>query len=303
MRRICSLMLLGPALGALAACGGGGGGGSNLVSTPPPPPPPPPSSVPVNIFPSITQSTEFAVLGIETGLATDGFAVRYDAVSNSYIFDLPTHAPAAFHDSATTPSDAAYWNGGLVSSTTTILWPPMSVLKPSATNPLIQLEHTSYASYWGAGPMEDLPHGVVAFGTATPSAGIPTTGTATMHAIVAGQTDDRFSVIGGTATLQFDFSAGTLAGSFNPILYPFYDTNSHPLGEYTFVNTIYGVGSTSFSGEFAHSNTALTGAFNGLFTGPAAQEMMARWSADYFVQGITSQPEKMFGIWVGKKCC
>ena len=45
----------------------------------------------------------------------------------------------------------------------------------------------------------------------------------------------------------------------------------------------------------------LGGSFNGIFTGPNAEELMARWTADYFVQGVTAQPEKMIGVWVGKK--
>jgi hypothetical protein len=96
------------------------------------------------------------------------------------------------------------------------------------------------------------------------------------------------------------FGAGTLAGHFDPVLQPYSD-GSFALGQYTFVNTVFGVGSTTFSGGFAHADPLLTGAFNGLFAGPNAQELMARWSGSYFVQGITSQPEEMFGVWVGRK--
>ena len=147
--------------------------------------------------------------------------------------------------------------------------------------------------------MEDLPHGFVAFGSATPSSAIPTTGNATMEAIVAGQTLDRFAVIGGTANLQFDFGAGTLAGHLDPVWYSIYEATSQPLGTYTFVDTVFGVGSTTFSGEFSHANPQLTGAFNGLFTGPNAEEMMARWSAD-FVDPATQQIGGMFGVWIGR---
>ena len=122
-----------------------------------------------------------------------------------------------------------------------------------------------------------------------------------MEAIVTGQTNDQMSVIGGTATLQFDFAGGTLSGHFNPVLSDLYGSSQTALGQYTFVNTVYGIGSTTFSGGLSHSNPALTGAFNGLFTGPNAQEMMARWTAGYFIQGVTSQPETMFGVWVGKR--
>lgn len=297
-------MLLATAMGSLAACGGGGGGGVASIAPPPPPPPPPPSFMPVNIFPSITTSTEFATLGFElTGnpaapLIKDGFSVRYDAVSNLYIFDLPSHAPGALQASS---SNDTYWYGGL--PTGSILWPPMAVLKPTPTNPQIQLNYTSFASYLQAGPMEDLPHGVVAFGVPTAASAMPTTGSATMNAIVAGFSNGGLDVIGGTATLNFDFGAGTLAGRFDPVLTPYYGTTSYGLGTYTFNNTVFGIGSSTFSGNLVHGNPLLTGAFNGLFTGPNGQELMARWTANYFVQGVTAQPEQMFGVWVGKKCC
>lgn len=298
--KILTDLLLACAACSLVACGGGGGGGGGVPSFPAPPPPPPPTFTRVDIFPAVTTSTEFAALGYEaSGSAAigDGFSVRYDAAGDTYIFDLPAHDPAAFSLSS---SNATFWSGGLIAGS--ILWPPMSVLKPSPTNPEIQLSYTSFAAYMGAGPMDDLPHGLVAFGLATPSSGIPTTGSATFDAFVAGQTLDRFSFVGGTATLQFDFGAGTLAGRFDPVLYPFYSGGQHSLGQYAFVNTVYGVGSTTFSGEFSHSNPLLTGAFNGLFTGPNAQELMARWTAE-FVDPANQQVGEIFGVWVAKKCC
>jgi len=116
---------------------------------------------------------------------------------------------------------------------------------------------------------------------------------------VRGLTLDGQGLVGGTATLQFDFGEGTLAGHFDPVLE--YSGLTYPLGQYTFVNTVFGVGSTTFSGNFSHANPQLTGAFNGLFTGPNGQELMARWTASYFVQNVTTQNEEIYGIWVGRK--
>jgi hypothetical protein len=290
------------ALGSLAACDGGGGGGVTSISVPPPAPPP--AYAAVNIFPAITTSTEFATLGYErTGNPTelpigDGFSVRYDAPSNAYIFDLPSHAPGAFLASS---SDASYWGGGLQNGS--ILWPPIGVLKPTSTNPVIQLNHTSFAYYLSAGPMEDLPHGVVAFGQATSASAVPITGSATMNAVISGISNAGNDTVAGTATLNFNFGAGTLSGQLDPVLYPYYGPNPYSLGTYTFNNTVFGIGSPTFSGNLTHSNPQLAGAFNGNFTGPSAQELMARWHATYFVPGVTHQPEQMFGVFVGKKCC
>lgn len=285
------------AFGTLAACGGGGGGGGGFNSTPTPPPPPPPGYI--DVFPNITQSTEFAVLGLQADtfdipasqLVTNGFAVSFDAASGAYVIDLPSKNPGKFF---ATSEDSRNWHGHIEGGGFTVL----SVFKPTPTNPDIQLSHTSFAQYFEYDYDDGAPVGFVTFGTATLPAAIPTTGSATYDALVAGLTLDGDARVGGSATLEFNFGAGTLAGHFDPVLLP-YSGGSFALGPYTFVNTVHGVGSTTFSGEFSHSNPLLTGAFNGLFTGPSAQELMARWSAD-FVHPGTQQAGEMFGIWVGK---
>ena len=71
------------------------------------------------------------------------------------------------------------------------------------------------------------------------------------------------------------------------------------LGRYDFLNTVYGSGSTTFSGQLSKLGIAQFGAFDGQFTGPNAQELMARWSAPY-IDPVTSQVSTMFGVWVGK---
>jgi hypothetical protein len=48
----------------------------------------------------------------------------------------------------------------------------------------------------------------------------------------------------------------------------------------------------------SRSGIAEHGTFNGLFTGPSAQELMARWTAPMPGPNTTQQ---MFGVWVGKK--
>lgn len=295
-RTIWTNLLLTCAISSLAACGGGGGGGS-FVSTPPPPPPPPGY---VDIFPGVAQSTDFAVIGTQattfnipaSQLVTSGFAVSFDAASGAYIIDLPSSDPAKFFAQG---EDSQFWHGFFEGTVGTF----GSILKPSASNPAIQLSHTSYAQFFEYDYFDNAPAGFVAFGTATLGPAVPTTGSATYDALVHGMTLDSGAFVGGEATLEFDFAAGTLAGHFDPLVL---DTSGGAvgLGTYTFVDTVYGVGSTTFSGEFSHSNASLTGAFNGLFTGPNAEELMARWTADY-VNPSTQNSGEMFGIWVAKK--
>jgi hypothetical protein len=297
-RTFLTNLLLSCAICSLAACGGGGGG---IGSTPTPPPAPTPTPTPtpspgygyIKVFPAITQSTDFAVLGIQQetfnspapALVTSGFAVSFDETSGAYVIDLPSSNPGKFLSDDDLPS---FWGGSLENS-----FCCLGVLKPAAAG----LSYTSFAQFSAYGFEDTLPAGVVAFGQATPAAAIPTTGSATMDAMVKGFTVDRSGSIGGSATLQFNFGAGTLAGHFDPVLN---NGNALALGQYTFVDTVYGVGSTTFSGGFSHANPLLTGAFNGLFTGPSAQELMARWTADY-VDPDTQQQGGMFGIWVGRK--
>lgn len=313
---------------ALAACGGGGGSG--VASTPMPPStpstqtcpdgsvipvtstcppatkicpdgsvipitstcpePPPPAHSPA-IFPNVMTDTNFAALGWASdfssySLARDDFAVRYDAASQNYIVTLPGRSPAPFI-SGDENSGAWYAKDAYPGY--------FSISKPNS--PDLQLTYTTAASY--AFPCSDVGYacddfGIFAFGSATPSSGVPTTGTASYLAIVGGRTLDNSGYgIGGSATLQFDFGAGTLGGHFDPMIG---DTS---LGRYDFISAVFGVGSTSFSGDLSQSGTT-AGSFNGIFTGPAAQELMARWTASY-LNPSTQQSGQMFGVWVGKR--
>lgn len=312
-------LLVASAALALAACGGGGGGGSTttVVSTPPPPavttqtcpdgsvipitsvcpPPPPPPAALSTVFAGVTTSTEFATLGLEAGsngipasaLVRNGFAVRYDAASNAYIVDLPSTNPGRVL--LTGGEDNSFWYGFIEGSGSYF-----SVFKPSSTNPKIALAYTSYGISSGYYTSE---FGFTAFGMATPSSGIPLSGTATYEAIADGFTLNGFGRISGDASLQFNFGSGTLAGHFDPML-----ENGGPallsLGRYDFVNTVFGAGSTTFSGGLSRSGISTLGAFDGRFTGPTAQELMARWTAP-FIDPANQQPGEMFGVWVGRR--
>lgn len=306
-------LLIASSMGALAACGGGGGSGPQ--STPPapgtrvcpdgtvvpatqacplPPPPPPPASP--AIFPDVTTDKSFAVLGLEadsintsaSALRRDGFSVRYDVASQGYLMDLPSTEEFRLVSSLETES---YWRGsvqtGFYGSTL------YDIFKPRSTNPEIQLAYTSFAATSGYYSL-----GLVAFGSATPDSGVPVTGTATYNALIAGRPLDVVGAIRGNATFQFDFGAGTLSGKMDPVL----ELNSilTNLGSYDFVNTVFGVGSATFSGRLSTSGTTTLGAFDGRFTGPAAEELMARWTAPY--RNPTSQQwNEMFGVIVGRR--
>ena len=292
---------------AVAACGGGGTGtGVQSTPTPPPSPPPttpPPPAAPVDpvIFPAVTASTQFATLGYESAghpiqdgsLVGSGFSVSYDAQSNKYFMDLPASTPGVVEATAT---GERYWNGtlrelsfGFEQQMT------LNVFRPGPQNfDFPNLKYTSFAEYaMGSGEF-----GLVAFGSATPASAIPVTGNATYSAFAAGATDFG-SAIRGNVTLQFNFGSGTLAGSFDPYIYDLLAGHS-PLGHYDFVDTVFGVGSATWSGALTRSDTSERGTFQGQFTGPSAEELMARWTAPLPSSGSGSGTQ-MFGVWVGKR--
>jgi hypothetical protein len=245
------------------------------------------------IFPSVTQTTDFAVVGYDISgpVIGDGFSVRYDAAQQVYVIDTPVTAAGTvegFHD------DADSWIGRLGGSSTGAVF---DILKPASSNPASDFQFTSLAPYYEyefGGPFAS---GALAFGTATPSAAIPTTGSAVYDAILSGFTAVG-DYIGGTATLQFDFGAGTLAGSLSPVQLGGNGFSSTTFGTYTFVNTVFSPGSTTFSGNLQTPGIADLGSFNGLFTGPAAQELMARWRAPY-MNGQTQS--EIAGVLIGRK--
>jgi hypothetical protein len=299
---------------AIASCGGGSGSSAVAFIPPPPttkvcpdgqtipindpcPAAPPPSANPA-IFPSVTTDTTFSALGLEasamntqaSALNRDGYSVRYDAATKGYLIDLPSSDEFRFQSNS---EDTSYWHGfaasGFYSGTI------VDVFKPTSTNPEIQLTYTSFGVTTGYYSSE---FGFVAFGEATPNSAVPVTGTASYDALIAGRPLDLNGLIKGNATFQFNFGAGTLSGHFDPVLrYGGVDTN---LGSYIFDHTVFGVGSTSFSGALSHSGTTSLGAFDGVFTGPAAEELMSRWTAPY-LNPSTQQWNEMFGVMVGKK--
>jgi hypothetical protein len=310
-----SCLLIAAATLALGACGGGGGGGG-VNSTPPPPitppPPPPPSCTgaaclqPVAIFPAIQTSTNFAALGLEasgltgssTSLINSGFAVSYNAEAGVYVIDLPSSAPAGFYQNTANTPNNRFWNGAIADAPANV-FVDASVFKPQPTNPVIQLTYTTYAIYGST--YQGGPFGFVAFGTPTPQGSVPVLGSATYNATVEGATLDTGDYIKGDATLQFNFGAGTLSGHFDPVIYDLlaYGDGGLSLGRYDFTNTIYSTGSTSFSGDLVQAGSSGHGSFDGLFTGPGAEELMARWTAP-FTNPDTHQSSQMFGVWVGK---
>jgi hypothetical protein len=307
MRRqlIQSIVVSATALG-LAACGGGGSGVNSTpfvpAPPPPPPPPPPPATCPpdcsaTQIFPDIQESASLAVEGYESSggsspaLTGTGFSVSYDADSGFYVFDLPSTEPAGF---AATDDYGDAWAGKLVDSSGQIQSNYFFVLKPSG----LDLTYTTIARNSGD---SGVPFGWLAFGVPTPAGSVPVTGTATYVAQLRGEeTATNGYQIDGTGSFVFDFGAAKLSGHLDPVAYDGWGLATE-LGQYDFVNTIYAAGSTSFSGQLSASGVNGLGSFNGLFSGPNAQELFGRWQLPFLDPYVPTTTLTGFGVFVGKK--
>jgi hypothetical protein len=167
-------------------------------------------------------------------------------------------------------------------------------------NPL--LTYTSLVHWNGSSPDPAQPgrevrtEGLFAYGIPTTSGDVPTSGSGTYAAAIEGRTTEIGNFIGGDAVLTFNFAQGTLSGEMRPSISDGFDLR--PLGTYTFTQTVFGVGSTNFSGLF--NGPLPGGGFAGQFTGPRAAELLARWRAP-FVNPMTQTNGTMFGVWVGRR--
>jgi hypothetical protein len=169
----------------------------------------------------------------------------------------------------------------------------VSVLKPGTGDP--QFTYSSLAAYYTFGSWPG-NYGWFAFGMPTQPGAVPVIGSATYSALVEGSAAD--DSVGGTATLDFDFGAGRLSGHFDP--QSISDSGAIALGRYDFANTVFGVGSTSFSGALSNPAFSKSGSFSGSFTGPAAEELISTWTAP--LHDPAGGPDRIgFGVWAGKK--
>lgn len=265
---------------ALAACGGGGG--DQVAFIPPPPVAPAPPAPPQSPVPfGVAASTSFPTVG-------DAFQISWDSAEGAYFIKFPGSADA---EKLTFLADgSAYFES---------YFPPSSLYEVRLRKDL-PYEYTKLANVvdngWGS------PLGQFAFGLATSAQSMPTLGSASYSAQLFGSRSDNSGLIDGSALLTFDFGAGKLSGYLEPV---WVDPTglgfeSQALGRYTFVNTVYASGSTTFSGQLSNPNIEGLGSFEGRFNGPTAQEVMAQWKAQ-MIDPFAGQPVGISGVLIGKR--
>jgi len=301
---------------ALCACGGGGGGG--VASTPPPPPPPPPpQSVTIFAHPTVG---EFASVGTWAGASdflnlTDPLGpiskadadqphIRYEA-NGTYEIDLPGNPVNGF----TWHTLTLYGQG----TAGTVLTDDTGDLILDLSDSKDKGYQYSELASWRWGEDDDMI-GAFAFGNLTPDGGVPVAGSATYSGTVMGKSDviasDSFdgpnrASVEGSVNLDFNFASGSLTGAMTIGLNDAAG-DALPLGTFNFKNTVFGVGSTDYSGKF---DTSASGDnfFFGQFTGPHAEETIGAWALPFILKVGNStipadhQTHQAFGAWIAKQ--
>jgi hypothetical protein len=253
---------------ALAACGGGGGAGGGVASLPAPTPPPTPTPTEAPVQPPIPagpiglqSAAPFQVISAYAtpagGLVAGpgGVQFTYSPADNRYTITLPSGQPGQL---VTTGGEGSYLDGattwlhlsGTTNSITNGSGPgtqdaSVSLDWPSSSD----FKYTSSGRWYGP---SSSALGYFVYGIPTASGDVPLAGVANYAGSVSGLTSQLNQVF-GTVSLTFDFGQGTLSGVMKPNIAPVWDTV--PLGNYTFRNTVYSVGSTSFAGAFQVSSS------------------------------------------------
>jgi len=296
---------------ALCACGGGGGAG--VASTPPPPtatpsPTPTPTPTPavgptdVTIFPSPPVG-QFAAAGISANTPvarpTKASELSFSGLSRNAGDQVQLRYMADGTYEAKFPGGS--WD--------TLINDP-AIKDPTSTNDLFAAQHDtadhmalrpkgyeySVLSSWGSSSGR---FGYEAFGSATPSDAIPTTGSATYNGIASGITDiayyDDLLMIyrpvttSGTVLLQLDFGTEALTGSLS----------LDQIGTFAFAGTNFSAADGTYSGHF-DSSASGENYFFGQLTGPNAQETIGAWTVPFIYSG-DQQTHQAFGAWIAKQ--
>jgi hypothetical protein len=290
----------------LSACGGAGGGaGTEVIPPPPPSPPPPPTQPPPPAGPiGLTSGSPFAVFsGYLSGNGTPvsgpgGVKFAYSAADDRYTVSLP-----GFQEGhpVRIGTNGSYNESGWLQVSST--FNSVTVGNTTAVQPVyltLDWPASSDFTYTSVGRWTDPQSktlGYFAYGIPTAAGDVPVVGSAGYTGEIRGVTGESYDVF-GTINLLFDFGGGSLSGEMKPQIAPVWD--AIPLGTYTFRNTVYSVGGSSFSGSFNVPGSSAASAFEGSFNGPKAAEAMGSWKAPY-LNPLTSTWGSMAGIFTAKQ--
>jgi hypothetical protein len=221
--------------------------------------------------------------------AGEQLQVRYVASSNSYEVQLPNSQAWAGISYVATPAPGLINYGGAAQ-----LWLRTGINRPQGDY--------QYSRLFEWSDNGSTINGHEAIGMATPAGGVPVTGSATYRGEIIGQTPEDHSdgsdlPLDGSITLSFNFGSGSLSGSISPNFHQAFPSDA--VGPINFSDTVYSVGSTTFSGKF-DTNLQGVNSFSGLLTGPHAEELIGNFAFPYR-SPIDDQTYQADGAFVGAK--
>lgn len=300
-------LMIGLCLGALSLAGcGGGSTGSGVASTPTPPPSPPPAPPPPPPLPTVQlfdspATQNFTVINGPN--ATSSIALHYDAPTHTYEIAVDDAVGQALRGCGC--NNPELYRYGPEAN-------PGSFVSHGGTG--IGFAFSTIGQWFDPGGST----GLAAIGEATPANGVPLLGSANYYGQIVGDTDAQpgqgftRSKISGTIQLGFDFASGSLTGQIAPTI-SYMATNAGPwdfpisqqLGPISFVDTVHAVGSTQFSGRF-DTNLAGANSFDGMFTGPGAEELIGKWTLPFIWSsdpqaGGDGQLHSSWGVMIGQR--
>jgi len=295
---------------SLGGCGGGSGGGPVASSPPPPPLQPPPANAGTTdrIIAGATISQTFASRGAYSG-GDSGLLFSYNSVTRTYSVAPPATAPDRTVDRATNyqPLPGDPWKAFTAAFDNNLNF--QFQIRASADDPASAYRYTySNLAAWtfmqGGKPW--LGPAATAFGIATPGATVPRTGTGTYSGFLEGYVSETYfdglaaaqlpGFVTGTLNLSFDFSAGSMGGIMDAKLGL---SQPYTLGTIQFVNATWGVGYPQFSGALTGQSIS-NGQFDGLFTGPAAQELIGGFNFNY-LSPVNGSEQSAEGAFIAKR--
>lgn len=261
----------------IAACGGSGG--SSVSSTPVPNLQPDAEFV----EPIALEESQSLVVLTREGSETE-ITLRYDADQGVWLMSYPAVEEGRILKLNEYPH---FWHGAIVDDKGEHLGEStVDISRPSADNPDSNV--TSGSVYSAAGLNEYSTSFVAAVPTVPGD--MPVTGTAAF-AIVGSGWSTYFD-----GEMRFDFAQGTLAGEIDAHYADAW--YGYELGQFTMAETVFGVGSTRFSGLFVKDgDPSSSGNFFGLFAGPEARELIGHFSLtipDFYTEGATFTDQGLF---------
>lgn len=166
----------------------------------------------------------------------------------------------------------------------------LHLLFPGQSNPVLPLTYTSLGFWQASSPNQadpskiDQSFGGFAYGVATPAGDLPGTGTATYRGVLF----DSYQTP-GTMDLTVDFATREVSGTVEP----FFNDGIGGIGSggKFAVAASFPAGTSGLELSFPIGSTGRTGTIKVQFTGPAAQELMLRWSASIQVPHLSDVPQ------------